>query len=473
MRNLIARNWESDVVPALSDYIRIPCLSPAYDPGWEGDGHLVTAANRLANWCASRSVPGLAEDTIEVITPPGRTPILLVDLPATGGRAGTVLLYGHLDKQPPLGTWAQGLGPYEPVRRGDLLYGRGAADDGYALFAAITALEALAADGRERPRVVVLIEASEESGSPDLPTHLQTLGDRIGVPDLVVCLDSGCLTYDRLWRTTSLRGVVVLTLRVDVLDVGVHSGLAGGVVPSSFRLLRQLLSRIEDERTGALLLPELNADVPASRRAELEAVAAELPEAVNGALPVVPGLVLGGTDPADRLEAVTWRPSLAVTGIEGVPTVVDAGNVLRPFTTAKLSLRLPPSVDAERAAAAVADALSADPPDGARVRVEVVTTAQGWVAPDPAPWLADAVDRASVDAFGRPSSACGEGGSIPFLAMLGAQYPSAQLLATGVLGPGSNAHGPDECLHLPTARAVTLAVAEVVAAAAVAPTGGA
>ena len=458
---LVDEIWERDVLPALCDYTRIPCLSPAFDPDWESSGHLLAAARLLADWCTTRPVPGLST---EVVAPPGLTPVLLVEVEGDG--PGSVLAYGHLDKQPPQGTWLEGLGPYQPIRDAERLFGRGTADDGYSLFAAVTALQALAASGGPRPRVTVLIEGSEESGSPDLPAHLQALAPRLGRPDLVVCLDSGCLTYDRLWRTASLRGNLVCTVRVDVLTEGVHSGLAGGVVPSSFRVLRQLLSRVEDERTGAVLLPEVQAEVPARRRAELESVASQIPGAVDADLPTVPGLVLGGATAADRLIARAWEPSLAFTGIDGVPPVREGGNVLRPFTTAKLSLRLPPTVDARRAADALVAALTSDPPEGARVTVDVETPADGWMAPDPEPWVAGAIDTASQVCFGRPSSSYGEGGTIPFLPSLAGRFPGIQLVATGVLGPGSNAHGPNEFLHLPMAKAVTVAVATLMAAAA-------
>ncbi len=476
----VHRAWEDQVLPTLADFTRIPCLSPAFEPGWEADGHLTTAARLLADWCGRRSVPGL---TAEVVSPPGRTPVLLVEVPATGGRppgsrspaksepAGTVLVYGHLDKQPPMGAWREGLDPFRAVRDGDHLYGRGTADDGYAVFAAVTALESLAAQGTPHPRVVVLIEASEESASPDLPAHLDDLAVRIGRPDLVVCLDSGCLTYDRLWTTASLRGALVASVRAEVLTEGVHSGLAGGVVPSSFRVLRQLLSRVEDADTGEVLLPELRAEVPDRNRADLVAVAEELSSAVSASLPTVPGLVLAGPSEADRLVARAWAPAVAVTGMDGIPSVRDGGNVLRPYTEAKLSIRLPPSVDAARAAAALAAALTTDPPEGSRVTVAMESPADGWLAPEPEPWVAAALAAASEACFGRPPSAYGEGGTIPFLSMLGDRYPGVQLVATGVLGPGSNAHGPNEFLHLPMAEAVTVAVAELVVAAGRLPIG--
>ena len=461
-RSLVEHVWEADVLPALAAYTRIRCLSPAFDPDWERSGEIRRAAELLREWCSDRPVQGLTAEMVEI---PGRTPLLVVEAPATDGSEAAVLVYGHLDKQPPQGEWRPGLGPYEPVRDGDLLYGRGTADDGYAVFAAVTALQALQATGTPHPRVTVLVEASEESGSPDLAAHLDGLAARIGEPDLVICLDSGCLTYDRLWVTTSLRGNLVATIRVDVLSEGVHSGMAGGVVPSSFRVLRRLLSRVEDERTGRIRLPELRAPVPSPHRRSLSAVAAELPGSATGGLPAVDGLELAGRTAADRLIAKAWAPALAVTGIDGIPSVRDGGNVLRPFTTAKISVRLPPTCDATAAAAALRAALTADPPHGARVSVELETPADGWVAPEPAPWLADALGQASFAGFGRAPSAYGEGGTIPFLATLAARFPGVQMVATGVLGPHSNAHGPNEFLHVPMAMGVTTAIARLIAAA--------
>jgi acetylornithine deacetylase/succinyl-diaminopimelate desuccinylase-like protein len=454
----VHRRWEDEVLPALTRYTTIPCLSPAFDDDWEKSGHLAAAAALLAGWAEQRAVHG---KQVEVVAPAGRTPVVVVDAPATGGAPGTVIVYGHLDKQPPLGGWRDGLGPFTPVREGDRLYGRGTADDGYSMFAAMTALELLDAAGAPRPRVVVLIEASEESGSPDLPEHLDALAPRLGRPGLVVCLDSGSLTYDRLWLTTSLRGNLVMEVAVQVLTQGVHSGNAGGIVPTSFRLLRQLLDRLEDPGTGEVRVPELRAEIPESHRSS-ETAGPPMAET----FPVVPGLELEGTSDADRILRRAWAPALAVTGMDGIPAVRDGGNVLRSSTTAKVSLRLPPSVDAAAAAGAIESLLTSDPPSGASVRVTFETPASGWVAPPFADWVTDAFTLASMETLGRPPGSLGEGGSIPFLAMLAERYPGAPLVATGVLGPGSNEHGPNEHLYLPMAEAVTVATARLVEAAA-------
>jgi len=453
--------WRSGVVEALSELVTIPCLSPAFDPDWASHGHIHRAAAFLADWCRRRQ---LADTAVDIVELPGRTPVVVVDTaPRPSGEGPTVLLYGHLDKQPPLGSWRPGLDPYRPVLDGDLLYGRGTADDGYAVFAAVSALEVVEHCGGARPRVVTVIEASEESGSPDLPAHLDALEDQIGRPDVVVCLDSGAPTYDRLWTTSSLRGIVIGTVTVEVLTEGQHSGSVGGIVPSSFRILRQLLSRIEDQDSGEILLEAMRAPVPDDAASALRAVALGLGSRFERVLPTVPGLVLAGDGPGDRLVLEGWSSTLEVTGLAGAPAPADAGNVLRPSTTAKLSIRLAPTCDAAAAGAALVSALTADPPSGAQVGVELEAAGEGWVAPPLPAGIETILDAASRAHFGAPSAAAGEGGSIPFLAMLGHRFPTAAVVATGVLGPGSNAHGPNEALHLPTARHLTACLAQLIA----------
>ncbi|HVW32211.1 MAG TPA: M20/M25/M40 family metallo-hydrolase [Acidimicrobiia bacterium] len=458
-RSLISEVWTKDIVPAISDFIRIPNVSVAFDPGWAEAGHMARAVALVAGWLRARPVEGA---TVEVQEIPGRTPVVLVDVPAHGvpDDGAAVLLYGHLDKQPPLAEWRGGLGPWEPVRDGDRLYGRGGADDGYAAFAALAAIEAVRAAGGAHRRCLVMIEASEESGSPDLPAHLERLGHRLDGTDLVVALDSWCWSYDRLWVTTSLRGLLGVELSVEVLTEGVHSGMAGGVVPSSFRILRRLLDRVEDSATGRVLVDALHAPIPPDRLRQIDDVAADLGD-LTATYPWALGVEPLGTDNADRLRARTWEPALEVISAEGLPSLRDGGNVLRPKTTAGLSFRLPPSVAAADAARAVEAVHRADPPHGAVVTAEATTAEGGWAAPPLAPWLATALDEASQSAFGADPRYVGEGGTIPFMGMLGRSLPEAQFVITGVLGPGSNAHGPNEFLHIPTAEKVTAAVAHL------------
>src|SRR5205814_381511 len=358
----VGQVWNDSIVPTLVDYIRVPNKSPAFDPDWAAHGHMEAAVAMFERWARDRltALPGAI---LEIVRLPGRTPLILIEVPGKG--AETVLLYGHLDKQPEMVGWAEGYGPWIPRLEGDKLYGRGGADDGYAMFAALTALAGLREQGVPHARCVILIEACEESGSYDLPYYVEHLSARIGSPSLVICLDSGCGNYDQLWLTTSLRGIAAGTLTVRISEDAVHSG--------------------------------------------------------------------------------------------------DAGNVLLPYTTAKLSLRLPPTLDAESAGKILQRLLEDDPPYGAQIGFAPQAASAGWNAPALARWLEQSLARASEAAFGAPPAYMGEGGSIPFMAMLGERFPQAQFVVTGVLGPHSNAHGPNEFLHIPTGRRVTQVIAQVLA----------
>ncbi|MFO1056185.1 MAG: M20/M25/M40 family metallo-hydrolase [Dongiaceae bacterium] len=460
----IGGRWDGEIVPQLVDYIRIPNKSPHFDPDWAAHGHMDRAVAMFEAWARDR-LPALPGATVEVVRLAGRTPVILIEVPGSGGAPGgpTVLLYGHLDKQPEMVGWAEGTGPWIPVQRDGRLYGRGGADDGYAMFGSLAALLALAEQGLPYPPCSILIEASEESGSCDLPPYIEHLAPRLGRPALVVCLDSGCADYERLWVTTSLRGMAGGTLTVRVLTEGVHSGDASGVVPSSFRLFRQLLSRLEDEATGAILPPELQVQVPAERIAQARRTAAALGDRLYSRFPFAGGTRPMSDDPVDLVLNRTWRPQLAVTGMAGLPEPGNAGNVLLPETRAKLSLRLPPTLDAEAAGALVERLLTGNAPEGAEVIFTPGDTATGWNAPALAPWLERSLERAGTAAFGQAPGYMGEGGSIPFMAMLGARFPDAQFLITGVLGPHSNAHGPNEFLDIATGKRVTEVVARVLA----------
>ncbi len=453
--DFIARRWADDLTSQLQDYIEIPALSPNFDPGWEASGHIQAAVDHISSWLRSRPVEGVRR--IEVRTLPGRTPLILVEIDPFGEPTvdTTVLLYGHLDKQPEMIGWRDDLGPWKPVIENGRLYGRGGADDGYAAYASLTAIEAVQQAGGSHARCLLLVEASEESGSPDLEAHIEALAGELGDVDLVLCLDSGCIDYETLWLTTSLRGLVGGKLGVEVVTEGIHSGAASGVVPSSFRLIRQLLDRIEDADTGKVLLESAWVDIPEHRLAEAEALADELGDASMEPFATVPGLQLMTERPADALIARTWLPALSITGADGLPSTGSAGNVLRPETVLKLSLRLPPTADPVAALAELEAVLTADPPAGAVVTFDEGEWGPGWNAPDLAPWLAESLEAASVDAFGKSMQLFGEGGSIPFMGMLGDLFPAAQFVITGVLGPESNAHGPNEFLDLAYAEKLT------------------
>jgi acetylornithine deacetylase/succinyl-diaminopimelate desuccinylase-like protein len=455
--DFVEKQWDTSIVPTITEYIKIPNKSPMFDADWKKHGHMDRAVKLIEGWCRERSIDGIK---IEVLEPKDRTPLIFMEIPGTG--KDTVLLYGHLDKQPEFEGWQKGLGPWEPVMKGDRLYGRGGADDGYAAFASLTAIEALKQQKLEHARCVVLIEACEESGSYDLPYYIDALEKRIGDVSLVICLDSGCGNYDQLWSTTSLRGIAAGSLTVEVLKEGVHSGSGSGIVPSSFRVLRALLSRLEDEKTGKILPKEFHVDIPAQRITQAKATAQAMGDMVWKEFPWAGGTKPMASDNSELLLNRTWRPTLSITGASGLPDPKDAGNVLRPRTTVKVSVRIPPTGDAEKATKALKTLFETDPPYGAKVHFETEGASAGWNAPELAPWLQDSVSRASKTYFGKDAVYMGEGGSIPFMGMLGKKFPKAQFLITGVLGPQSNAHGPNEFLHIPTGKKLTSCVAQVI-----------
>jgi acetylornithine deacetylase/succinyl-diaminopimelate desuccinylase-like protein len=465
----VSAQWDGDIIAQLSQYIAIPAKSPAFDADWAAHGYLETVLRDAARWIEAQPIAGLHA---EIVRLPGRTPLLFFEVAAHGtALRETVLMYGHMDKQPEFSGWRGDLGPWTPKYEDGRLYGRGSADDGYAVYAGIAAVRAIQTQDAAHPRIVGLIETGEESGSPDLPPYVDALRSRLGQVGLVICLDSGAGDYQRLWLTPSLRGLASGTLEVRVLTEGVHSGDASGLVPSSFRIVRQLLDRLEDSRSGRLLPAGLHCAVPDERLAQAQATAAILGAALYRQFPWAPSghdadghVQPATTDPLQALLARTWQPTLSVIGAQGFPPPQDAGNVLRPYTALKLSLRLPPLVDAARAVREVKALLEADPPYQANITFTSDTAANGWNAPPMPPWFAGALDAASNAHFGAPCGFIGQGGAIPLMNLLGANFPQAQMMICGVLGPGSNAHGPNEFLHVPYAKKLTAAVAGVIAA---------
>ena len=481
----VSQQWDSDIVRQITDYIAIPAKSPMFDPDWAAHGYIDTVMRNAADWVRAQKVEGL---TLDVISLPGRTPVLFFEVPASTGINGktasaavkttsgqTVLMYGHLDKQPEFTGWRSDLGPWTPKYEDGKLYGRGGADDGYAVYASIAAIQALKTQGVAHPRIVGLIETCEESGSRDLLPYVDALREpgrnRLGDVALVICLDSGAGNYDQLWLTSSLRGMATGVLKVEILTEGVHSGDASGLVPSSFRIMRQVLDRLEDSATGRLLPASFHCEIPADRLAQAKATAAILGDEVHKRFPWA-HYDCGGstafalpttTDPVQGLLNRTWSPTLSVTGAEGFPAMQDAGNVLRPYTAFKLSLRLPPLVDAATAVQELKTLLEDNAPYQAKVTFNGAGGATGWNAPCTSPWFEQALNEASTAHFGAPCGYIGQGGTIPLMNMLSQGFPQAQMMVCGVLGPRSNAHGPNEFLHVPYAKKLTAAVAHVIA----------
>ena len=445
--------WDANILPTLTDYIKIPNKSPAFDPDWKQNGHMDAVLALAKKWIEKFQPDG---STVHIEEGEDKTPMIIIEIP--GERDGNILMYGHLDKQPEMEGWKAGLGPWTPVYLDDRLYGRGGADDGYALFASLGSILSLKTQGVKLPRIVILIEFSEESGSPDLPYYMDHFKNTIGNVDLVICLDSGAGNYEQFWSTVSLRGMISCNLKVEVLSEGVHSGNASGMVPSSFRLIRQLISRLEDESTGEILVPELHCDIPDHRYAEADKMASAL-NGDFGSFPWHDTTSPMTKNSLDGLIGRTWKPTLSVVGSDGIPSIQNGGNVLRPYTKLKLSFRLPPTVNCNIAMNTVDKVLRKNPPNHASVSIDWDEPANGWNAPKLSKWLEDAIEEASQSFYNKPAMAMGEGGTIPFMAMLGEQFPAAQFVVTGVLGPNSNAHGPNEFIHIPFAKKLSASIA--------------
>ncbi len=448
--------WDSNITPTLTEYIKIPNKSPSFDPDWKKNGHMDKVLKLATNWTKKHLPSG---GSITIKESKGKTPLILVDIP--GQKAGNVLMYGHLDKQPEMNGWDKGMGPWKPVLKNKKLYGRGGADDGYALFASICSIKAIQEQQIPLPRILILIEFSEESGSPDLPHYMNLCKNKIGTPDLVICLDSGTGDYKRLWTTTSLRGLIGLKLRVDVLKEGVHSGGASGYVPSSFRIARQLLSRIENQETGEILLDDLKVEIPDFRTKETKKYVQVIGKELKKEFPWVSNMQPSIDNDVEGVLRRTWRPALSVVGGGGLPPSENAGNVLRPYTELQLSIRIPPFINQKKAQSAIKNVLLENPPYNSKISLVFDEPASGWSAPKTSSWLEKAMNEGSLAFFNKPFCFIGEGGTIPFMAMLGNQFPNAQFLITGVLGPGSNAHGPNEFLHIPYAKKLTACVSYV------------
>ena len=465
MHSQIYDRWNASALPTLHEYIRIPNKSPVFDESWEANGYMDQAARMLCDWAQTADIEGMQ---LEVFKLPGRTPIIFAEIPDSNGVNNptdpTVLLYGHYDKQPEFAGWREDLDPWVPHEEDGKLYGRGGADDGYAIFASLLSIEAMRQHGRPHPRCVMLIEGCEESGSFDLPAYVEAKKDRIGQAELVICLDAECGDYDRLWVTTSLRGMLPGVLRVKMMNEGQHSGAAGGVVPSTFRILRHLMERVEKAADGSLH-EVLHAEIPEQAQEDANKMAQVLGTAFTDKYPWVEGAGPGDLDPSEHMLANAWKPSMETVGISGAPEVENAGNTLRPETVVKLVFRLPPTLEAEPAAAQIKEILETDPPYGAEVTFDLEHPQTGWRAPTEAPWLTRALQGASSRFFGREVMYMGTGGTIPFMNMLGDAYPNTQFFVTGVLGPNSNAHGPNEFLHIETARRLTCCVTHVLEAA--------
>jgi acetylornithine deacetylase/succinyl-diaminopimelate desuccinylase-like protein len=458
LKDFVENNWRESIIEELEGYIRIPCLSPMFDRSWENNNLLLKACEHVVRWIDKQEIKN---SSVEIIKENGKTPIIMIEV--DGDREGTILFYGHLDKQPEAKGWDDDKGPYKPVIQNGKLFGRGSADDGYAVYTAISSIKALQEQNVKHGRCVVLIETCEESGSLDLPYYLEKLEKRIGSPDLVVCLDSGCGNFEQFWVTTSLRGALACELKVDILKEGIHSGNSG-VIPSSFRIMRQLLSRVENEETGEILLDELNTEIPEERVNQALTAEKVLGYSLISSYPLYGDLKTISSKISELILQRTWKPSLSYIAADGIPPSNEAANLLRPSTSFVLSFRAPPTANLNMATEKLKEIFESSPPYDSKVSFRVIKKGSGWHMPDMPAWLSEAVERSSRNHFGKEPVFMGEGGSIPLMNLLSEKFPKSKFIVTGVLGPGSNAHGPNEFLHLRMVEKVTCVIAEIIEA---------
>ena len=452
--------WEGSILPSLSDFIEIKALSPLFEPDWAEMGELDATIDLFCEWLDAQGIAGMSYEKHRI----GElSPVLIVTIEGTG--PGEVIFYSHLDKQPSKPElWSEGLHPLKAVRRDPWLYGRGSVDDGYGGYLCATSVRLLQEAEVPHPRCTMIIETCEESGSFDLPPYLDALTEQLGNPDMVVVLDSGGPDYDHIWMTEALRGLVSGTLSVKVSHEGIHSGNSGGSIPSSFRIQRILLDRVEDSSSGKVLIPEMHVDIPGQIREKAMALREIVGDSIWEQFPTVDTLRQASETTEDMIVAMNWEPTLSIIGADGIPSVQDAGNVLRTNTDLKLSFRIPPGVDSESAIARAKAILEEDPPYGAEVTFTPDSCADGFHAPPLDGPISEAIQEASMELTGLPPLATWTGGTIPFMAMMQGKYPEAMFLCTGTSGPGNNAHGPDEKLHIPSSKRLTVALSATIAA---------
>ena len=461
LQSRVVKEIDEGVIPTLIEYIRVPSLSPMYDPNWESNGLMVQAQEIILSYVKSL---GIRNFTHDLLKEDGKPWMFYGEVAPTSPELGTILIYGHMDKQPHFPDWIPGTNNTEPAIIDDKLYGRGGADDGYALPSAAMLIKTLQDMGVPHGRIVIIGETEEESGSPNLKYLISQLKDRIGHPDLVICLDSGAADYEHLWLTSSLRGNVAIELAVKILKTGMHSGEGSGIVPSTFRIMRQLIERIEDSRTGEIIIPELHQDLDPTIYEKTSATAKVLGDSVISKIDWVDGAQPVTTDVVQAIINRTLKPTLCVTGVEGIPPCGTAGNVLRPSTTFKLSIRLPPTVCSEFAVEKLKEVLLKNPPYHAAVEIVKSSHGSGFAVSPLDDWMTAALNRGSNATFGSDTLYFGEGGSIPFMGMLGEMFPQAKFVVTGVLGPNSNAHSANEFLHIPFMKKILTCLGVLIAA---------
>lgn len=484
----IDKFWKSSIKSDFEQFVRIESITPQYVMGSTAEKlkGICEALNLAMDWVNKQSdlnatltagIPqgspcaaNQAHETVETDAA-HLTPILLIQIPGTAPEgSGSVLMYGHWDKQAiaDVKAWnepkgSMKTGPFQPNIANGRLYGRGTADDGYALFFSIAAIQALRANGIPYPTVNFILDFDEEGGSVNLERYLEKFSFKIGTPDLCITLDSGAGDYNRIWNTTTERGIVTGTLTVKVLTDSVHSGDGSGIIPNPQRIMRHLLSRLEDPVTGKILPSEFQVEVPATYLADVFSQATNIvPSTIKG-FPWFGYATTAASNPVELILNRIWRAGLAVTGVDGLPSTAAANNVVVGSVSYQLSLRLPPPLRIDEVQRQLKDLFEKDPPYGATVTYdyEGAPAANGWMSPPQPRWLSEAIDQASQVLFQQPSAPLGDGGTQPVLAILKEKFKETLFFASGVAGPGNNEHAANENLNIKYAEQLSACEAYV------------
>jgi acetylornithine deacetylase/succinyl-diaminopimelate desuccinylase-like protein len=384
--------WADWYVKGLCEFIEIPNLSPMFDAEFYTNGTTQAAAKHVDDYINKLEIKGITKHSF---TPEGKPPMYVYVVEANGNDKN-VMCYGHLDKQPWMMPWREGLGPTKAVIEGDFLYGRGGADDGYAPFSCALAIKNLQVQGLPHPRFALVLETEEESGSPNLLELLALSKEAIGTPDIMFCMDSGAFNWDQLWMTSSLRGIICLDVQIDCAHGGYHSGEVGGIVPETMRIMRHLLDRIDDSKTG-MCCEALNCEIPERFKTEAKFMAELSGPEMYKKYHVCEGVDCMHEEGIDQMYLNnTWRANMAITGAAGLPAIQTAGNVCRPSTSMRLSIRLPPKVNPDDAYAAVTKLLTTDVPYNAKVICTSQGKGQGWCMGELSPWLTEGIMKAGA-----------------------------------------------------------------------------
>ena len=451
LKKYVDKQFTLNILPNLMNFIRIPNLSPLFDPNWKTNGYLFKAANLIVSYAKSLNIKN-AE--INLLQDSGHTPMVFIEIPASRKNDNrTVIFYGHYDKQPYGTGWDKDKSPTNPVIVDGRLYGRGSADDGYASFSILTAIKTCQEFNCLMPRICCLFEGAEESTDADLKYYFDKLIPILG--DNVVAfipLDSGCPDYDRLWMANSLRGIVDIDVNIQTLDQESHYGPeASGIIAENLFLMRKIYDGLVDSTNGEFKLEEFKIaedKIPAIVMEQMQKEIEIVGDNFIKNIPLYEGVSPLKTDVKELMINNRWKPSCFILGIDNCPKTEDRGFGVSSGINVRMSIRIPPTVDKNKAIEALKKALSDNIYFGAQVKLGYLDYGEGVLLANMSNKVKNILNKASLEFFGNESVFTGVGGSIPFIGYFQSKYPNTDIICTGIVGSDSHEHGPNENLNI-------------------------